>query len=235
MIRVGIDVGGTNTDAVAMDGKTVRAGVKAATTTDVTSGVVAALKSVLAASGLEPQAIDVVMIGTTHFTNAVVQRRDLAPTAAVRLGLPATASLPPMVDWPDDLRAAIGGHAYLAHGGHEFDGREISPLDEAELLGIAADIRAKGVRSVAIASVFSPVNTDCEAARRQDSGRSAARRAFHAVERHRPHRPARARERGDHERVPARSCEAGRRRFPRGARRLRRQSALLSDARTTAR
>ncbi len=84
------------------------------------------------------------MIGTTHFTNAVVQRRDLAPTAAVRLGLPATASLPPMVDWPDDLKAAIGGHYYLAHGGHEFDGREISALDEKELLGIADDIRAKG-------------------------------------------------------------------------------------------
>jgi N-methylhydantoinase A/oxoprolinase/acetone carboxylase beta subunit len=162
MIRIGIDVGGTNTDAVVMDGERVLAGVKEATTADVMSGVTAALKSVLAASGLEPNAIDVVMIGTTHFTNAVVQRRDLAPTAAVRLGLPATASLPPMVDWPEDLRAAIGNHAYLAHGGHEFDGRVISPLDEAELLGIAADIKAKGVRSIAITSVFSPVNADFE-------------------------------------------------------------------------
>ncbi|MDE3175426.1 MAG: hydantoinase/oxoprolinase family protein [Pseudomonadota bacterium] len=162
MIRIGIDVGGTNTDAVVMDGAKVLAGVKEATTADVMSGVVAALKSVLMASGLEPNAIDVVMIGTTHFTNAVVQRRDLAPTAAVRLGLPATASLPPMVDWPEDLRSAIGNHAYLAHGGHEFDGRVISPLDEAELLGIAADIKAKGVKSIAITSVFSPVNTEFE-------------------------------------------------------------------------
>ena len=162
MIRIGIDVGGTNTDAVVMDGAKVLAGVKEATTADVMSGVIAALKSVLAASGLAPDAIDVVMIGTTHFTNAVVQRRDLAATAAVRLGLPATASLPPMVDWPKDLRAAIGNHAYLAHGGHEFDGRVISPLDEGELLGIAADIKAKGVNSIAITSVFSPVNTEFE-------------------------------------------------------------------------
>ena len=163
MIRIGIDVGGTNTDAVVMDGAKVLAGVKSPTTPDVMSGVVAAMKSALAASGLVPEAIDVVMIGTTHFTNAVVQRRDLAPTAAVRLGLPATASLPPMVDWPEDLRSAIGNHAYLAHGGHEFDGREISPLDEAELLRIAADIKAKGIRSIAVAAVFSPVNGDCEA------------------------------------------------------------------------
>src|SRR6478752_7511040 len=130
MIRIGIDVGGTNTDAVVMDGTQVIAGVKSATTSDVMSGVVNALKDVLEASRMDAGAVDVVMIGTTHFTNAVVQRRDLAQTAAVRLGLPATASLPPMVDWPEDLKTAIGNHGYLAHGGNEFDGRPISPLDE---------------------------------------------------------------------------------------------------------
>ncbi len=160
MIRIGIDVGGTNTDAVIMDGSQVIAGVKAGTTADVMTGVVAALRDVLATSGMDAGKVDVVMIGTTHFTNAVVQRRDLAQTAAVRLGLPATASLPPMVDWPEDLKQAIGGHYYLAHGGHEFDGRVISPLDEAELLGIAEDIKAKGISTIAISSVFSPVNGD---------------------------------------------------------------------------
>lgn len=162
MIRIGIDVGGTNTDAVVMDGTTVIAGVKAATTADVMTGVVNALKDVLKASRMEAGAVDVVMIGTTHFTNAVVQRRDLAQTAAVRLGLPATASLPPMVDWPEDLKQTIGNHGYLAHGGNEFDGRVISPLDERELLGIAADIKAKGINSIAITSVFSPVSSDFE-------------------------------------------------------------------------
>ncbi|WP_439600374.1 hydantoinase/oxoprolinase N-terminal domain-containing protein [Devosia sp.] len=162
MIRIGIDVGGTNTDAVVMDGATVIAGVKAATTGDVMTGVVNALKAVLEASKMDASAIDVVMIGTTHFTNAVVQRRDLAKTAAVRLGLPATASLPPMVDWPEDLKAAIGGTGYLAHGGNEFDGRVISPLDEKELLGIAEDIKAKGINTIAITSVFSPVTGEFE-------------------------------------------------------------------------
>jgi len=162
MIRIGIDVGGTNTDAVVMDGSTVIAGVKAATTADVMTGVVNALKDVLKASGMAASAVDVVMIGTTHFTNAVVQRRDLAQTAALRLGLPATASLPPMVDWPEDLKQAIGGTYYLAHGGNEFDGRVISPLNEQELLGIAADIKAKGINTVAISSVFSPVTSDFE-------------------------------------------------------------------------
>ena len=49
------------------------------------------------------------MIGTTHFTNAVVQRRDLGRVAAVRIGLPSGASLPPFVDWPEDLASLVRG------------------------------------------------------------------------------------------------------------------------------
>jgi N-methylhydantoinase A/oxoprolinase/acetone carboxylase beta subunit len=162
MIRIGIDVGGTNTDAVLMNGTQVVEGVKAPTSPDVMTGVVQALRAVLAAAKTPAEAVDVVMIGTTHFTNAVVQRRDLAATACVRLCLPATASLPPMVDWPEDLRGVIGNHWYLAHGGNEFDGRIISPLDEGELRGIAADIAAKGIASVAVSSVFSPVSNEME-------------------------------------------------------------------------
>jgi N-methylhydantoinase A/oxoprolinase/acetone carboxylase beta subunit len=162
MIRIGIDVGGTNTDAVLMDDADVVATVKAATSPEVMRGVAAALADVLATSGVPADRVDVVTLGTTHFTNAVVQRRDLAPTAAVRLGLPATEALPPMVDWPDDLRAAIGGHVYLAHGGHEFDGRIITPLETEELRRIGAEIAAKGIRTIAVSSVFSPVNTEME-------------------------------------------------------------------------
>jgi N-methylhydantoinase A/oxoprolinase/acetone carboxylase beta subunit len=162
MIRIGIDVGGTNTDAVIMDGPDVVAGVKSATTADVMTGVVNALRDVLEAGKMPASAVDFVMIGTTHFTNAVVQRRDLAQTAAVRLGLPATASLPPMVDWPEDLKQAIGNNTWLAHGGNEFDGRVISPLDETELRAIADEIKARGINSVAITSVFSPVSNEFE-------------------------------------------------------------------------
>lgn len=162
MLRIGIDVGGTNTDAVLMSNTEVVDWVKAATTRDVMSGITAALSGLLDKTHVDTQSISGVMIGTTHFTNAVVQRRDLMQTAIVRLGLPATAALPPMTDWPEDLRDTIGNHAYLAHGGNEFDGRLIAPIDEAELKGIAADIRAKGIRSVAVSAVFSPVKGDVE-------------------------------------------------------------------------
>jgi N-methylhydantoinase A/oxoprolinase/acetone carboxylase beta subunit len=161
-VRIGIDVGGTNTDAVLMDGSAVLAEIKTSTTSDVTSGVVAALRGLAEGATFSPADIQAVMIGTTHFTNAIVEARRLAPTAVIRLGLPATKALPPMVDWPDRLRSAIGDHGYLCHGGNEFDGRVISDLRPDEIKQVADAIGAAGVRSVAISSVFSPVSADFE-------------------------------------------------------------------------
>lgn len=156
--RIGIDVGGTNTDAVLMEGSRVIHAAKTPTTPDVSDGVTTALRQIVEESGLDTATVDAVMIGTTRFTNALIERTGLQETACLRLGLPATACLPPMVDWPDRLRETVGGHGYLAHGGHEFDGREISSFDETEIRDIAREIRQRGIRAVAVSSVFSPVN-----------------------------------------------------------------------------
>lgn len=161
-MRIGIDVGGTNTDAVLMNGTTVLASTKTPTTPNVSDGITTALRTLVDDAALDVRKLDAVMIGTTHFTNAVVERRRLQPTACIRLGLPATVCLPPMVDWPDDLREVVGNHWYLAHGGHEFDGREISPFDPAEIRQHAQAIAAKGITAIAISSVFSPVNATFE-------------------------------------------------------------------------
>ncbi len=170
-MRLGVDVGGTNTDAVLMEGRTVVAEFKTPTTPDVTAGIIGALDGLRAAHSFDPGEIDAVMIGTTHFTNAVVEARRLLPTAAIRLGLPATAALPPMVDWPERLREALGGHVFLCHGGHEFDGRVISPLDRDELRRAAEEIGSRGITTVAISSVFSPVTAKWRRRRRRWCGR----------------------------------------------------------------
>jgi N-methylhydantoinase A/oxoprolinase/acetone carboxylase beta subunit len=161
-MRIGVDVGGTNTDAVLVDGRDVIAEAKTPTTPDVTAGIVTALRSVVETSGVEVARVQAVMIGTTHFTNAVVEARRLAPTGVIRLGLPATEALPPMTGWPAPLRAALGEHVHLCHGGHEFDGRRISPVEPDELRRVAADFAGKGIATVAISSVFSPVNAEAE-------------------------------------------------------------------------
>ena len=78
IVRIGIDVGGTNTDAVIMDGTRVVAAIKTPTTANVSDGITTALRSLVAESGLDVSTLDGVMIGTTHFTNAVVERTALA-------------------------------------------------------------------------------------------------------------------------------------------------------------
>src|SRR5689334_1358086 len=109
MRRIGIDVGGTNTDAVLIeDGKVVRS-VKAPTSEDVTTGILDSLARLGETGVLAGKRIDGVMIGTTHFVNAVIQRRSLTKVAALRLCLPASASLPPFCDWPEDLAAIVRG------------------------------------------------------------------------------------------------------------------------------
>ena len=140
---LGVDVGGTNTDAVLMDGRRLIGAAKAPTTGDVTAGIANSISELLAQTGRR-DAVAAVVVGTTHFTNALLERANLTPTAVLRLALPATELLPPLVEWPDDLKAAIGGQAYLVGGGNEFDGREISALDRRAIRAAIQDMRVRG-------------------------------------------------------------------------------------------
>jgi N-methylhydantoinase A/oxoprolinase/acetone carboxylase beta subunit len=156
-LRLGVDVGGTNTDAVVLDGDDrLLAKAKVPTSPDVTSGIRAAIDRVLAGD-LDAARITHAMLGTTHATNAVLQRRDLRRVAVLRLGGPATFAVPPLSGWPADLREAISVGESIVDGGIEFDGRDLSPFDaEAAARFLAAVAgRADGV---AIVSVFAPVS-----------------------------------------------------------------------------
>src|SRR5690606_12185676 len=77
-LSVGIDVGGTNTDAVVVDADgRVLAHTKQPTSDDVTGGIRAGLAHVLAELGADRSRVSRIMLGTTHATNAIVQRRGL--------------------------------------------------------------------------------------------------------------------------------------------------------------
>lgn len=157
--RLGIDVGGTNTDAVILDAALRPvATTKQPTTRPVGDGVDAAVRHVLQSSGIDPASITHAMLGTTHATNAIVERTRLNQVAVLRLGLPATGAVLPTTGWPEDLRSAVGDMRYLVGGGHEFDGREIAALDEARIREIAGEVRGRAT-SAAIISVFSPVSS----------------------------------------------------------------------------
>ena len=161
-MRIGVDVGGTNTDAVIMDGREVLATQKVPTTPNISDGIVRAISAVVEASKAQTIAIRSVMIGTTQFTNAFVERRGLLPVAAIRIALPSSRGVPPLTDWPQDLQAMVGKAHYMVRGSYFFDGRVCDELDELAVARAARDLRIKGLKAVAVTGIFSPVNAQME-------------------------------------------------------------------------
>src|SRR5262249_12748843 len=162
MRRIGIDVGGTNTDAVLIEDGQVAVAVKVPTSEDVTRGILDAFLRLKATGGLSGERIDAVMIGTTHFMNAVVQRRHLTKVGALRLGMPARGAWPPFWDWPSDWARRVEGGVWMVEGGHEYDGRPCMPLDREAVRKAAREMRTQAIGSVAISAIFSPLDPSHE-------------------------------------------------------------------------
>ncbi|GAA3720765.1 hydantoinase/oxoprolinase N-terminal domain-containing protein [Salinicoccus jeotgali] len=160
--KLGIDVGGTNTDGAILDSNMeVITEVKYPTTNDIESGIVASVEQLLSSSGIDKSLIDYAMLGTTQCTNAIVTRKNLNKVGVIRIGAPAGTAIEPIYSMPDDLKEIIGQYIYQVRGGHEFNGNLITDLDEEHLKDIAENLKGK-VNSIAITSIFSPVNKEHE-------------------------------------------------------------------------
>ena len=162
MYKLGIDVGGTNTDAVLIDENLqVVADIKHPTSGDIYDGILGALRKVLAESGVDRSQIGQAMLGTTQCTNAIVERKNLAKIGILRIGAPATMGIEPMVDWAEDICQIAVGKTIIG-GGYEYDGKEIAPLDEVAAIRFFSEMKEKGVQSIAISCAFSTVRNDHE-------------------------------------------------------------------------
>ncbi|RSM15657.1 hypothetical protein CEP52_000750 [Fusarium oligoseptatum] len=167
-LRIGIDVGGTNTDGAIIDpfqtsapDRGVVAWHKEPTTTNPSVGIDNAIASMLSSAAISPEDIASVTIGTTHFVNAVIERdaARLSRVAVLRLCGPFSKHTLPCVDWPADMRDLILGHHALLKGGLEVDGHLISDINESEIKEQCAIIQQKGIKSVVVIGIFSPIDT----------------------------------------------------------------------------
>lgn len=135
-LRIGVDCGGTNTDAVILDlsegaKEVVLAASKAPTTPEVTHGIQDAINAVLNATpSIRAQSIQAVSIGTTHFVNALISRSTdrLARVAVIRLCGPFSRATPPFAGFPFELREIMEGPTFLVEGGLQIDGSEIAQV-----------------------------------------------------------------------------------------------------------
>ncbi|RYL92807.1 ROK family protein [Sporolactobacillus sp. THM7-4] len=160
--RIGIDVGGTNTDAVILDDQFhLLAKQKSHTSQDIEAGIRNSLHQVLEESQIDRDQITHVMLGTTQCTNAIVERKRLSTVGVIRLAYPATMSVVPYTAWPEDLKEVLSGQYKVIHGGYEFNGEVLSEINESEIRDLLHSWKGK-IDTVAVIGVFSSLKDDQE-------------------------------------------------------------------------
>jgi N-methylhydantoinase A len=168
--RIGIDVGGTFTDAViVVDDGHVRIAKVRSTPERIEAGFMDGLRQLLERAGAEAADVGYLAHGSTVATNAIVQRR-LARTALITnegfrdvlaIGTQMRAHVydlwtpepEPIV--PRDLCLGVRGRLDAA-------GDEVEPLDTDGVRAAAAALRDRDVEAVAVMLLFSFINDDHE-------------------------------------------------------------------------
>lgn len=159
---LGVDTGGTYTDAVVLDeaADVIVASAKALTSRpDLAVGVGAAIDAALAQAAIDPAHVAMVSLSTTLATNALVEGQG-GCVALVFIGFdPAELGRAGLED-------ALRGDPVIAlAGGHSHAGGEVAPLD-LDVLAEAVRGLDAGVTGFAVAASFATRNAEHEVAAR---------------------------------------------------------------------
>src|SRR4051812_38229177 len=158
---LGVDVGGTFTDAVLLDGPVVHTAKVPTTPREESAGVMRAVEAVLARAGAAAEEVEVFAHGMTVGTNALLEER------GARTALVATRGFGDVLeigrqDRPHLYRLCAPKPSPLVPAELRFEAAErvgpegvVEPLGEEEPARLAAAIAAGGAESVAICLLFS--------------------------------------------------------------------------------
>ena len=158
---LGVDVGGTFTDAVLFDGEALHTAKLPTTPEDQSVGVIAAVEEVLRRAGAGASAVESFAHGMTVGTNALLEER------GARTALIATAGFADLLeigrqDRPDLYRLCSPKPAPLVDPELRFEAAErtgpegeLEPLAAGEAERLSATIRAGGAEAVAVCLLFS--------------------------------------------------------------------------------
>jgi N-methylhydantoinase A/oxoprolinase/acetone carboxylase beta subunit len=160
---IGVDIGGTHTDAVIVDASNqIVSSCKIPTTMPLEDGVRKALLLLLNQSALAKSAVNAIYIGTTHATNAILEAKGLYKVGVLRLAGQRPMTLDPCFKWPDYIRNSLFAAYETASGGYRCDMKEILPLSQAEIEQALYKLSQMGMESLAIVGVFSPASSQQE-------------------------------------------------------------------------
>jgi N-methylhydantoinase A/oxoprolinase/acetone carboxylase beta subunit len=145
-MRIGLDVGGTHTDAVLIDTNGLMSTAKVPTDhADLTASVLAALNAVIPAA--EDRSITSINLSTTLTTNAILEGKT-EPTGVFVSGGPGI----------DPLEHRIGDCFFVLDGSIDHRGVEQERLDADQLADAVNACRKNSVKAYAVISKFSPRN-----------------------------------------------------------------------------
>src|SRR5574340_1241869 len=153
--RIGIDVGGTFTHAVALDATSFALAAQAKVPTThraargVAEGVVEALRVLLRESGLAPSDISFLAYSTTQITNALLEG-DAAPVGIVALGTGVEGKRAQAETRLGDLELAPGRLLKTLH-----TALDTASLDEASAAAGVAELASAGAAVIVAAEAFS--------------------------------------------------------------------------------
>jgi N-methylhydantoinase A len=160
-VLLGVDVGGTFTDAVLVDGERIHTAKRPTTQEDQSVGVLAAVEEVLDRAGASPSSVDVFAHGMTVGTNALLEER------GARTALIATRGFGDLLeiarqDRPHLYRLCAPKPTPLVDRELRFEAAErvgpqgvVEPLGDGEPARLAAEVRESGAESVAVCLLFS--------------------------------------------------------------------------------
>ena len=168
-MHIGVDIGGTFTDIVALDarGRLTLAKVPS-TPKDLLEGIAAATSKVLALAGAKASDVERFIHGTTIATNAVLEQKGAVTGVLTTEGFEDVLELgrmkrsrmydlamdPEVPTFLAPRRRRIGIRERLdAHG------RVLVPLHEDDVRAAAERLRAQGVQAIAVCYLFSFVNS----------------------------------------------------------------------------
>ena len=147
---LGIDVGGTHTDAVILDGLEIKAEAKVITQHDnLLSSIRQALRAVLV--DVNPAEVTRLNLSTTLSTNSIIEAK------TERVGMIITAG--PGID-PEAFR--VGGNYYLVDGCIDHRGTIIKAPDDDKLAAAVEACRQDGVKVWGAVGKFSTRNPEHE-------------------------------------------------------------------------
>jgi N-methylhydantoinase A/oxoprolinase/acetone carboxylase beta subunit len=157
--KIGIDIGGTNTDIVLVDAANceIAAHAKTCTTPQVHLGVKNALKIIVDETKISSEDIQGIFLGTTQIANAIHQRHDLCRVGVIRIAGNFPDSLPSCYAWPEDIKKTLVG-TETVDGGFECDGSPITAINPAQIRTAISTLLKKKMESLAVIGVFAAIN-----------------------------------------------------------------------------